>query len=234
MAIAFVQGNVEEAAWLFGGSTATSLTGVAAGNCLVGAAAVYDNVTVGSLTLSDNQGNSWNSLTQQSFAAGQGAIQLFYALNVAAGTTNVSIATGADSDNQVTLAVAEFSGVATASAVDIAVAGETGTSSTPTGDATGTLSDAGNVVLAACSHFNGNISITPGASFLTAGEFEDGTAGMPLSLAYLLPGSTSTVTPSWTLASSQDWAVSRVVLKVAATATKAPPLKRRQPALTYR
>jgi hypothetical protein len=135
MAIAKLQNNITAA-------TSGTLTGVSAGSLLVACSAVLVSTSV---TFSDNNGGTW-ATAGTFFDASVGAtIAIGYSMNHNAGSTTVSFSASAGPFPS--LALVEFSGAATTSALDNTPAGNHVTASTTHTATSVTPSQAGCVVV---------------------------------------------------------------------------------------
>ena len=117
----FVQANQ-------GAATSLAFTSAnSAGDLLV--LGVENNAfTVGPLSASDTQGNTWHSACGPAVSSENQAVQLFYVVNSRAGSNTVSVTgTGGNYTNMV---VAEYSGVATSSPLESPCGSGTGSSAT--------------------------------------------------------------------------------------------------------
>lgn len=189
---------------------------VTAGNALIVAADAYWNsVTVPEI--SDNRGNTYTMVCD---ARDPGdlphAHRVWVCLNAAAGSTTVTPSmVGSGGSGFATLHVAEFSGIATASAIDIASSPSYGDSSTPTAAATGTMAAAGELVYASMGHAGGTQSITEDTAdgFVLTSEAEGGDFLNASAVQHKITTAPTSVTPNWTTGGSQRWIADRIVFK---------------------
>lgn len=136
-----------------------------------------------------------------------------YRTNTGAGTPNISLTGSGDR----TLVIVELAGVDTGSPIDITGANANGSGTTVSASATGTMSAAGNGILAVMGHDGGNISIVHDTAdgFSLVQEAEDGGSYMDIAVQFLQATSTASITPNWTIGSSQNWIAGRAVFRAA-------------------
>jgi len=164
------------------------------------------------ITLSDSQGNTWQSCAARADANGSGlAMQLFYATNVIAGTNSVT-ATFSSAVDYPSLYVSEYAGAALSAPLDGA-ATATVVSSTPTaGPITTTGAD-----LVVCGIYAYAVISSAGAGFTS--RRNAGGSG----LEDLIQTSAGSVSGSWTMSgAAQACALQVAAFKPAATGLATP------------
>lgn len=131
MAIDFVQGNSTTGAGVSSVDVAFPSAN-AAGNTIIVCAGAWNGSSVGTLSVTDSQGNSYTQIqTDSSTHSGDSAVSVWYAKNIAAGANTVTVTAGSGDD--IDLIIAEYSGLSssaplTASAIAVAAAGTVSTS----------------------------------------------------------------------------------------------------------
>lgn len=164
-----------------------------------------DSNASGAQSGSDSQGNTYIQIG----TVANGNALLVSTYNGSPGTPTVPLIAGVDtftwsgSTSGGALIIQGVRGIAPV-APDSAPATATGTSSTPSGPATGTLTQAGDIVLAGYLSGTGWTPTSWGGGF--AGTYATSSLnGAGLALAYQVAQSTSAVTPSATLSASEAW-----------------------------
>jgi hypothetical protein len=204
--ITFVQGAANSPGTQASSETINFSQPVTAGDLLVGWFAQYN--ASGQVSVSDNINGSWMRGPNETFANGGGDIALYYKVNSAASSSGLTITASANSSTYLPYAVAEYSGVATSSALDqTAIAYEPSSANSSTVVAGPTASvGAGDLVFG--GEITGGIpsSFTVGSSQginFTKREtnFDSGSAGVEDILSSAPGGQSS----SFTLSSSTDW-----------------------------
>lgn len=209
MAIALVQATSKQVS----GTTSTTISlpsAATAGNCVV----VFTSSWAGqSSSVTDNQsGNTYSSLVNAASGSNEPAVRIWAALNVnASGTFTATVNFSPTAD--ATVIIAEFSGVVTSAAAEVANTA-TGTSSSPSVSTNGATTDAGDIVIGIVTHAGGTIAITQAGTLIA--EQENNSTSQGGNAQYTLPGSTGVKTLSWTLGSSEPWLAAVVALKPAA------------------
>ena len=209
MVIAFVQSKSTQIA----GTSSVNLSfdsPVTAGNCVVVFTTSWFYQSSG---VTDNQsGNTYNSLVAIDAGAGNPHARVFGTLNVAASgtfTATVSFPGNADA----TIIIAEFSGVATSGAAEVAnTAAGTGTAVSVS--TSGATTDAGDALVGIVTHDGSTMAITETYSLIA--EQENNSSSQSGNAQYRLPGSIDTHALAWTMASSTGWIAAVVALKPAA------------------
>ncbi|MCC6360639.1 MAG: fibronectin type III domain-containing protein [Phycisphaerales bacterium] len=203
MAIAFVQdvtgqsGVAQTTSRTLGSSTSN-------GNAIVVVVANYGGGTTHTVT--DNKGNSYSLVAQRTGT--QGRISIYLAVNISGGASHAVTVNQASQSYQ-SLTVLEYSGVATASAVD-SDADAAGSTTTP-GTGTVAVNQAGTLVIGAFTHEGATDSFTPTSGTARAG-FDTASATAPIFVADLLDQS-SGVAIAWSGSAAPAWVAAGVSLK---------------------
>jgi fibronectin type 3 domain-containing protein len=201
-------------------STATctvTRTGVGAGNLLVIFQRWYsgsNGLTVSSQ--SDSLGNTINTVAQAVTATGYRYGRVAYIQNASAGTHTISTTLSALPSN-FECGVAEFSGVATAGALDGAATTKIGSSGTSLVGNPYTPSQTGDLIIGYASQ--------AGGAYTATGGFTIG-AGMMMTYSsgeYQVYASTSPIAGSFTSSGSGEWAVITAGFKAGVQGPPAPP-----------
>lgn len=200
-----------------------TLTGVTAGNFLALQPSVYVSGGPPNVTPTDDKSNTWNTTTAPSGPVNSRAF-VNYAMNVAAGTTVISVDYGAT--QWINESASEYSGLATASALDVE-ASNTATNSTPTSGTTGTTSLADELVLATFGADGGSsslgIDLPPGYTNLHIDQ--SGTNIVGHSSDYRIVSATGTQIADWgSLTASPNWSGKIATFKGASSAPASRPL----------
>lgn len=197
MAIAFVQkGNASAIDTLAFGVNVT------AGSALI---AIVRRGGAGTPTsITDTRSNTWVKLIDQT-VSGDHTLSFWYALNTTAGANTVTQNGGSGSDRFI---IAEYSGVATASAIDTSAV-TTGTSSTPNSGNI-TTANADDLIIGGCSTVSG-AAITQGSGYTLLFDVEQKVGG-----EYKIVSATGTYAANFTLGASDGWGCFVVAMKAAA------------------
>lgn len=191
-------------------SPSASVT-VAVGNLIFVSLGERTSVTGGNCT--DNLGNSYTALT--SADGGNGTVKAWYSICTVAGSCTPSVATTASNDDY-GLSVAVFEGPFAASPLDKNPACTTGTTSTvATLPATGTLTQADNLVIGYYGSGNG---VTYSSTSLAGGLAQQNASGTGSNTActiivFGVVASTSTITPTITVSATPASAQGVAVFK---------------------
>jgi len=201
-----VSGTVNGLGGGFGGSSVT------AGNLLVSIIHVNSNSDV-ITSISDDKGNTWTRASISPDISGGERVYIYYAYNVAAGVTGVTLSVSGGSAYRNNLI--EFSGSSTSDPLD-----QTGTNSgTPSSNPSVTLTGnaANDLLVGGLTTFSS--ASTEGGSFT---QVSNGNTWYYESAEYLLDsGSSGSKTVDWT-ASSQNWTAAAASFKLPSVATVAP------------
>lgn len=163
---------------------------------------------------SDNQsGNTYSQIAVGAIGSNNPAVKIFAALNIAAsGTFTATVNFSAVAD--ATVIIAEFSGVASASA-DEGANTATGSGTSVSVSTSTAITDAGDVVIGVLSHDGATTAMTEAGTLIA--EQEDNATSQAGNAQYVLPGSTGVKTLTWTMGASSGWLAAIVALKPAAT-----------------
>jgi hypothetical protein len=179
---------------------------VTAGNLIV--VATRGTSYTGAWTVSDNLGNTYTEIgTGQATPAGNGC-RLFYAKNITGGACTVSI--GAAGQNYRGEMI-EISGLDTVSPLDVTTKAS-GTSTTPSSGATGTRSQASEILIGMVGTDGGN-TFTAGTNF----TLRQANTDIALQIEYQIVSAAGTDAATMTLGSSAGWSATIASFKAAAT-----------------
>jgi hypothetical protein len=213
--IAHVQNNGS-----FNDGSATTITqaftsNVTGGNLIV-AAISWDTVASTAVTCSDNQGNTYTTVTNTNDATSTQALAVCYAPNAAGGATTVTATFGAASVTR-RISVHEYSGVATTSPVDVSrtnTANGTTAANNITSTA-GTTTVANDLIFGAVmENGTGNATITPGTGFTNRRIVNNELATQDLAQA-----SAGSIASTWTFSTAQRYTAHMVAFKATGAAT---------------
>lgn len=201
MAIAFVQSKLDGITGTQPHSVSFDAS-VGAGNLLV--LGIYTDSSA-TITVSDNRGNTWN-LVYNTVVSGIGRIAFYYAQNVAAGSTTVTVTqTGAFTG----LVVAEYSGIATTSSFDQTNSGSAVSSSPSSGNVTTTQADE---LLVGFATTEPGVTWTAGTNF----TLRDANSSGQLQLEDRIVSATGTYAATFTMSASQRWGCGIATFKASA------------------
>lgn len=201
MAIAFVQKTAKFSS-ASGSSVAAAALTVTAGNMLVVTVTTWNNSGSHTVTVADDKGNTWNSAVSVEDSSGTGDASkatIYYAMNCAAGSTTVTVSSSLGS-TAFEGNVSEFSGLLTASALDVTANSphnSGGTSCTPT---TGTTAQADELVVGVMAVNSAdttcNISDPP-SGYTSIGVNQDSNATIGHEGCYKIVSATGTQSATW-------------------------------------
>jgi hypothetical protein len=175
---------------------------VSAGALLIGWVSQYDSA--GHVQVSDNVNGAWTrSTASTNFSNGGGDIALYYLQNAAAAPAGLTITVSASSATYLQAALADYSGVATAGALDQATAG-TGNSTAPDSGPTGAIG-AGELVVGGIITGGSPSSVTPGSSQGQAFTLRSQNSSGPADLEDVLISAAGTQDARATFAAPTDW-----------------------------
>jgi hypothetical protein len=195
-------------------TTTTSFTSTAGGTIWVG---VSDASGQGSLTISDNKGNTYTQIGTTRTSGSGAQIRRYYCANIAGGAGHTVTATwGSNSD--ATVHVLELAGVATAS-LDSAASAQTDDNNPPWTVTSGTLAQADSIAIAMTgTAFNGTWSESSGFTVQT--QEGDNNLYWTGCAASRVVAATTALTPSFTISGGgSDCAVAIDVFKASAGGT---------------
>ena len=188
--------------------TATLSSNVTAGNFLVVSVSGWPNLPAAT-AVTDSLGNIYK--IAGTVLVSQGAYSaIYYTTNIIGGAVTVTVNT-VKSGGQISMAVAEFSGIDAVLALD-ATAGATGSGSTPTsGNMTPTL--AGNLAIGSGTH-NGNAVTSAGPGFtMIAIPTEDSNTHQPLAMEYQILSGNQQISTIFNLSTGYGWAQNGAIFK---------------------
>ncbi len=180
---------------------------VTAGSLLV--CAVRFGTVGGTYTISDNLNGAWTKDKTQLIATDGDTVIVASFPNSAGGAITVTANDGA-SGNQIYLAIAEFSGVATTSPVDGTPAGNNATGTSATSNNV-TPTQSGDLIFGACGVANSN-TFTQGAGFTF---LDDAATGGHLADEYQILAGSGATAATFTLGASDEYGCIAVAYKVA-------------------
>ena len=166
---------------------------------------------------SDNQGNSYSVAVQSSLAAGVISAFICYATNIGtpSGTFTVTVSSGSDA-SWWNFKATSWSGMATASALDVTAVNAGGFGTPPSSGATGALAQANNLVAASVGISTTQTSITVEAlSPAWTQQFEELSANVTIAgeADTRVISSSSAQTANWILSTDGVWSAVIAVFK---------------------
>lgn len=210
------------------GTTTVVRTGVAAGNLLIVTIAYYRG-TGGLITVTSSPTSTWAEALRINGDANS-HIAVWYAMDVAAGSTTVSFSWSDPGAGTGILEgdVLEFSSAATAAARDAFVT-NTGTS-TAASATSGTLAQADEVVVMMTSHTGADTALAHDTadSYTLVSENEDNDNGQAYQTQYKIVAATTSQVVNCTLGTTRAWFTGLASFKGAAGAGSTVPRKIRQ------
>ncbi len=191
--------------------SATLPSAVTAGNLIVVSMSGWPNLPAAT-AVTDTLGNTYASAGTVLTSLGAYSA-IYYAGNVKGGTGTVTVKT-VKSGGQISMAVAEFSGVDSASPLD-KTAGAVGSGTSPSSGAM-TPARGGELVIGSGTH-NGSTVTTAGTGFtMIAIPTEDSNTHQPLAMEYMVLSGISQTSPGFSLARGYSWTQNGVLFKPAA------------------
>jgi chitodextrinase len=183
-------------------TTITLSSPVHAGDLLVGWFGQYDSS--GQVHVSDNVNGAWTrSSASTTFSGGSGDLALYYVQNSAAAASGVTITITATSPTYLQGAVSEYGGVATAGALDQAVAAKGNSTSADSGP-TGTVG-AGELVVGGIITGGSPGTVTPGSTQGNAFTMRAQTSSGSADIEDVLASSAGTQDARATFGAATDW-----------------------------
>lgn len=214
MAIALVQSKVV----VVNGSDSTTLTfdnTPAPGNLVVVAFTTYGATT--SAVVSDNKSNTYSQARRRDITANNEGAWIFYCPNIVSSPTFTVTCNPGGASADITLIIAEFSGVDQAAPFDQSN-DNGGDSTTPTSGSV-TTSVAGELYVGLLVHGNTNRALTEGSGWTLIQENEGGTSNIPASAIYRVSAA-GTYDANWTIGTgSSSYAALIATFKPAAAAS---------------
>jgi hypothetical protein len=181
---------------------------VTVGDLIVVSVSGWPNLPA-STAVTDSQGNTYS--IAGTVLVSQGAYSaIYYAKNVKAGATSVTVRT-VKSGGQISMAVAEFSGIDTVSPLD-KTSGTVGSGNAPS-SGTMTPSAAGELVIGSGTH-NGNTVTSAGSGFtMLAIPTEDSNTHQPLAMEYQVLSTSLQTTAVLNLITGYTWTQNGALFK---------------------
>ena len=181
---------------------------VTAGNLIVVSVSGWPNLPA-TTAVTDSLGNTYS--IAGTVLVSQGAYSaIYYARNVKGGTDTITVRT-VKSGGQISMAVAEFSGVDTVSPLD-KTAGVVGSGNAPS-SGTMTPSMTGELIIGSGTH-NGNTITTAGTGFsIIAIPTEDSDTHQPLAMEYRVLAGTSPTSAVFGLATGYPWTMNGALFR---------------------
>jgi hypothetical protein len=181
---------------------------VTAGDLIVVSVSGWPNLPA-STAVTDSQGNTYS--IAGTVLVSQGAYSaIYYAKNVKTGATSVTVRT-VRSGGQISMAVAEFSGIDTVFPLD-KTAGTVGSGNTPSSGIM-TPSQVGELVIGSGTH-NGNTVTNAGSGFtMLAIPTEDSNTHQPLAMEYQVLSGSQQITAVLSLSTGYSWTQNGALFK---------------------
>ena len=215
MAIAFVQTPTAVVATGVTSTTKAFASNVTAGNCLLAFQSQYDGGGPTINTPTDTLSHTYlAAINQHNNGPADTGIRAYYVLNCSGGANTVTFASGSGTSD-ITGVCAEFSGIATSSALD-----QTGSASgsllAVAVSSIGAIAQADELVLGIMIYDTTNTTITEGSTILREAEVVETSA--PIGTEYQIVSSIGVVTATWTLGANRNWIADLFTLKAAGAA----------------
>jgi hypothetical protein len=184
---------------------------VTASNLIVVGLSGYTALPAATSPVIDNLGNTYSAASPARVYNGNGWSAIYYATNVKAGSTTVTVTTAA-TGTQISMVVAEFAGVAAAAPL-VTSASAIGVSATPS-SGNMTPSGTGQLIIGAGTH-GGSTTTTAGAGFtMIAIATEDSVTHQPLAMEYQVLAGSAATPATFRLATSYGWAMNGAIFKL--------------------
>lgn len=204
MAIALVSGqNAERVVTGVNNTTLAYPGNVTSGNLLVVWMAAFEGGGADIQTPTDTRTSTYTAIDLQVEPVVGAVMRGYWAIAPSSGANTVTFDLGGTATGDITVSVAEFSGVHATPFVDGQNAGGTGTA-VSTGDVTPTEDNC--LLVAAVTHSGLNTTFTEEAGWTLLQEHEGGSADMPLATQYKVQTTATTEDADWTLGASRTWA----------------------------
>ncbi len=155
------------------------------------------------------------SFTVLSVAQGTGRYFLAYKIASGGGAETITVTPSTTSGNYHAWSCDEFSGVDTATPLDVDGGSATGSSTTPSDGLTTATANA--LLLGVMGHVTANTSITPNGSYTQIGEEENASLHTAFNLVFRIVTTAQAYTIDWTTGTSVTWGVYTAGFKEAAT-----------------
>jgi hypothetical protein len=227
VAIAYVRDSGIQAA--AGVSTpSVALASVAAGNLLAVGIGHWNGGGAGVASIADDKSNVYAAPQQQTHFSGNGDASIWYAKNVAAGTTTITLTpTVTGANNYWTWGVAEFSGLDTTSPLDVSAKNTAVGTSTDANVTSGATTQADELVLAVASvGLSGDSDISWGSAassgYTNLMKYANWASIETISFDYKIVSATGAQSASWShdnvSSSPNSWAAVIATFKAAGAA----------------
>lgn len=198
-------------------SLALSFSSLPAVNSLIVVKAAWFPASSTTITISDNQGNTYTQSVNAVDGGGSVRCSIHWATaTTSSGTFTVTVNPSGASDD-ITIVIEEYAGVTTSSPTD----GATNNAGNSTGPTSNTLtpSQANDLLVAVLTHAGTDRTLTEGGGFSLAAEDEGGSAHMPIAGAYKVQTSIVTEGASWTIGTGAvQWVAGIAAFKAAPAA----------------
>jgi hypothetical protein len=207
--IAFVQ---QVSATTTGARTlaATLPAAVTVSDLIVVSASGWGNLPVAA-PVTDNAGNAYAIAGARQTTPGKSWSVIYYAANAKAGATTVTFTTAA-AGTQVSMSVAEFSGVAAAAPLDKSAGAAPAAAGTAPSSGNMTPATTGELLIGSGTH-DGTTTTTAGAGSTMIAVAEDSVTQQPLAMEYRVLTTTAATPATFTLASGFQWAQNGALFK---------------------
>jgi murein DD-endopeptidase MepM/ murein hydrolase activator NlpD/methionine-rich copper-binding protein CopC len=207
-------------------NAATFGSDVTTGNLVVVAIVFWNNLNNLSISsVVDNKGNSYQ-LAACDPTTTNGAVEpmcVYYAENVTGGSSFTVTAT-TDNSALITIAIHEYSGMATSSVLDKTAHTNAGGSANTSGNSgnTATTTQANELIFGAFTHLSGNTTATAGTNFTIRQNTDDNTSTEAMYTEDRTVNATAAYNATITFAGSVDWRAIVATFKGSASAAETP------------
>jgi hypothetical protein len=195
------------------GALTLTLPATRAGDALVATVAIAAGSTGALASVTDSTGATWVKGPIGFLTGSNTRVEMWYRLG-AQSATSVTASFAVGTKHPLAMNVSEWSGVASAGALDGSASGK-GTSATAATPSL-TTSNASDVVIGAVNYTGSATSTVGSASFTALGNFDAGTSHGRL--AYLPTSATGSYQASWTLSASSSYGSAILALEAGAAA----------------
>lgn len=191
-----------------------------AGNFAINAQSHYCNPAASITTPTDTLSHVYAGAIAEQNTAGdtKGRQRTFYKENCSGGADTVTFDIVGTTTGDITVVIAEFSGMATSSSLDKTATGTALAATTHTSNATASTAQADEVLWGVFTHDGANTTITEdtGGGWAIVQENEGGTANVPIAVEYRIVASISTYSAKWTTGAARDSWMQIITFKAAA------------------
>lgn len=174
-----------------------------AGNLLCVSHAHWNPNLVAISTPTDTLGNLYAPMTAEQGTGAQ-RLRSFYVEDCAAGACTVTFDMAGATTGDLTVVIAEYSGVPISSSLDQTQVG-TGTGTAVSSGSTATTSQADELVWGAMAHDGSNMALTETGSATLVQENEGGSADMPIATSERIVAAAAAYAATWTIGTSATW-----------------------------